>query len=319
MKKECIKDFNPTRTEILYIGDELLFQREYYNSIHKEEFELTDSITNLDYRNICEELGHILYEKGIITKEELSPDVIKKIEESNYTVYKDRAKSNAVIEPSVHYFHIFYMFRLYGFLDDYDIFTLLKKYKILEGLEYLKYDGEFTVIPKKKEKLLKIIEKYKNECKYEYYTSSRKKVFDFNNKCFIVAKSYYIKEFCNIYNEENYQLFVARSIDLYQERSDRWRDYFVGLTKFINHIKKEYKKLSLLERKTKSLDLHKPSTFIDDLLNNDIEIITLETLIYILEDLNLTKTDIYFFANKLINEEPAKYDNHITRDYIENI
>ena len=167
--------------------------------------------------------------------------------------------------------------------------------------------------------MLKMIAKYKDECKFDYYTNSRKIPFEFGRKCFIIADNKYVKDFCNNYNEDQYQLFGFKNFSVYKQYNERFRHCFIYAHKIINYIKKEYKKLSLLERKTKSLDLHKPSSFIDDLLNNNVERITLETLINILEDLDLTKTDIYFFAEKRLNEEPTKYENRIIRDYIENI
>lgn len=85
------------------------------------------------------------------------------------------------------------------------------------------------------------------------------------------------------------------------------KNRFLNFSKIRKKLKEEYNKLNIIERKTKSLDLHKPTNFLDDLLNDKIEYITLETLLYILEDLHLEKTDIYFFAKKRCEQPSSPY------------
>lgn len=135
MAKEYEKAFNPTITEIHHIGDELLFQREYYNSIHKKEFIFDDKKGDTNYINLCEKLGEYLIKNFEYTKSEVSSEIIENIEKNNYEKYGKPKGSHTPKNPSIHYFHMYSLFKIYNFIDDYDIINLLNYYGIISELE----------------------------------------------------------------------------------------------------------------------------------------------------------------------------------------
>ena len=268
------------------ISEELIFQREYYNFKCEDEEDTLEIKNYYDDRTglaLGEEIALLIENKNEIVIErnkdtnvpkKLSKEVFKQIEEPKIVKDKYNQKRNEVKTLNNYYSIMYYMFKLYGFLDDYEIFQLLNKYNIKP----------------KNEKMEKQVEKLKEICNEEYQEKKPFRLGYYN----IVFNKEYVINFCNEYNAEKYLLLGQDNIEKYENGGNP----SLKLDKIRNIIKEKYSLLNDIERKTKSLDLHKPTSFLDEILNDKIDLITYDTMMNILEDLELVNTDLYYFLNK---------------------
>lgn len=268
------------------ISEELIFQREYYNFKCEDEEDTLEIKNYYDDRTglaLGEEIALLIENKNEIVIErnkdtnvpkKLSKEVFKQIEEPKIVKDKYNQKRNEVKTLNNYYSIMYYMFKLYGFLDDYEIFQLLNKYNIKP----------------KNEKMKKQVEKLKEICNEEYQEKKPFRLGYYN----IVFNKEYVINFCNEYNAEKYLLLGQDNIEKYENGGNP----SLKLDKIRNIIKEKYSLLNDIERKTKSLDLHKPTSFLDEILNDKIDLITYDTMMNILEDLELVNTDLYYFLNK---------------------
>lgn len=295
-------EFKPTISEINRIGDELKFQREYYNSTHTMKLELDDRNAIGNYELLGVKLAEYLFKNKIIEKEKIdgiSPEVLKIIENSNYTIYTGKKDKKTVYDPSTHYFEIFYMFKIYGYLDDFDIFKLLEKYNVLSEVEKMKQ--EKNILSEKKEILLQQIEEYKQNCRLENRIDNKNIFINLKNPIvvsditdirFLLDKT--DKDIVFFSNKQRLESLIL------EPRHTNNQIYFSKIYKFIID---NFKNMSSLQRKCKSLEIGQETGFVDDVINDKITEITLNTMRKILECLDLQNSDIYFFINKRIEME----------------
>ena len=161
------KDFKPTLTQINTIGEELKFQREYHNFKEPNNKYTTQygngktsrTISEVleEYMNAnCEDYGSIDEKNSrngygeVSTKE----NVISAIEKG-----KVRGKNRKDFTYETYYLRMYCLFKIYGFLEDYEILRLFYKYKIGEP---------------KMEKSRKFIQKVREEC-FEQYKKNKLK------------------------------------------------------------------------------------------------------------------------------------------------
>lgn len=275
--------------EIKTISDELVFQRDYYD----EKYPDTKFTFDKNYRNfdtdLCERVGAKYTEltgiKLARTKTDypkgFSFEVLYNIEQNNLVkdkkgLYEENHPHNKVQTLDNYYLIMFCMFKVYGFLDDYDTFKILEKYDIKP----------------KNEIMFKKVEKLREKCLDDYQTHNSKSpisLIDENSLSTIYYKHY---NFLN-YNIQKIPKTYTRNFLNINIPIDQ-----NNLKTIFNEIKEimfdKFKSLSYLERKCTSLDLGKETCFIDDLLNNRIEFITIENMLNILKYLDLGNSDIYY-------------------------
>ena len=291
--------------KIQYIGDELRFQRLYYNCTHDKQIELGDCNAKGNYRVLGVEVAEYMYKNKIVRKENnngISDKVLKTIEGNNYIIYDDTCKNNnsSVQDPSTHYFEIYCMFKIYGYLDDYDIFKLFEKYNVLGEIELLRKDN--GLLPAKKEVLLKKIEKYKKSCNLEYKENDEKIPIDLLNPQ-IIINPYKMLEFLQeilkckniLSNKKIFENMLSHS---------NHSPNMIYFKSFRNIMLEKFNCLSDFQRKCVSLDIGKPTNFIEDVLNSNEIYVTLETILKILEYLNLKDSDMYYLISNKARNEP---------------
>lgn len=306
MKKE--KNLKLEDMKIIYIGDELKFQRLYYNQTHSLPIELGDCNAKGNYEVLGVRLAELLYENDIIEKEKeegISEKVLKVIEENNYKIFPTCKNDNSsVLDPSTHYFEMYYMFKIYGYLDDYDIFQLFKKYDVLAELEKMKKYNE--VLPKKKEILLKKIEQYKKNCILEYEEKNEKIFTDLKFPTIIVdindMRTFLQEDIENIEFLSNKKIFED---EIYIQRHS---NHPLRFPRFRKIMLENFKNMSEFQKKCVSLEIGKETGFIADVLNDKISYVTLETIQKILRYLNLQNSDMYYFINKRIQKKSPSFD-----------
>lgn len=276
------RKFNTRLTEIKNIGDELRFQREYYN------------FKNSPYK--------FIRRTHIGEKSTFVGDKLKEYLENNFATYKEKDKYNSrdnfgeygtgenviygienlenkekngesdPFYPERYYLRMYSLLKIYGFLDDYNILMLLKKYNIAPDFE------------KSKIEVKKIIE----SCKKQYEDNPLKRLFNFKT--------------CYIAMDKDYEKLRKEIIGL--NSIENKSHSHLGLMDFSN-VKKllieKFSNLSQKDRKCKSLELGQETNFANDVIENKIEYITYETLLKIIDYLDLQNTDFNFLINKKIN------------------
>ena len=284
------RKFNTKIIEIKTIGDELRFQREYYNfknspkkytrktnSGEKSQFvgdKLKEHLLNnfetykqKDKWNSRDNLG----EYGT------NESVIYAIEEGHY-----RRTENVTFYPERHYLRMYSLFKIYKFLDDFEILTVLKKYNITP---------DFEKSIKEKEKIKKdIINCFYKEPQKQLYkllytrtTNNVEKLFNENEIKNVCNNKKLIKKLLSI---NNYRNLPANF---------NWL------------LKEKFKCLSNIDKKCLSLDLGKETAFVDNILQENIEYLSFETIFKIIKYLNIEDTDFYnwiqeMYKNHRINE-----------------
>ena len=305
--------------EIRYIGDELKFQRLYYNCTHDIKIELGDCNATGNYEVLGVELAEYLYKNGIIQKEKIngvSEKVLMVIEESNYKIYEDTCKWNnsSVQSPSTHYFEMYYMFKRYGYLDDYDIFKIFEKYDILHEIKKEKEYRE--VLSNKTEILLHKIEEYRQTCKLEYEKNNKKMFTDLEQPIIVDIKA--VESLLNECSENTKFLinkkYLEGIINYHRQSSIQ-----ISLNKLKKIMLENFKKLSEFQKKCVSLDIGKEKGFINDMLNSSRLYITLETTQKVLKYLDLQNSDIYYFITKKIEEDHIQVRKSMITKAFDNI
>lgn len=276
-----------TVKEVNSISDELRFQREYYNfkcEDKKDELKISYSLKENNGKVLGDEIALLIEDitgneierdKKTNIPKNLSESVFKNIEKPKISNNKYKRLDNKEVRGlNTYYLIMYYMFKLYGFLEDYDIFELLNKYGIEPKTDEMKEQAEILKT--------KCNEKYKNKRPFDlgYYN--------------IVFRREDVIDFCREYEETKYKLLGQDNIERYRKCYNN----SLKLSKIRNIIIDEYIKLNDIERKTKSLDIGKPTNFIDELLKGDANIMTNDTMMKILEDLKLTNTDLYYLLDK---------------------
>ena len=278
------KVFKPRIDEINSIGDELKFQRDYYNYIKEKPLVLSDNDTTKSEKlyNVLQEYldTHFGFEKNSDGDNEewgTNREIISKIEKGAETRKDEKYDINK------YYLRIYCLLKIYNFIsDDYDIFTLLNKYGIKPKIE----------------NTIKIVNKLKQECNLLYDKDNLKIEFDLE-KCLIPIDHRDIKE---LIAENDESINYTKGKDYWETKlaTSRRMVSQESFKEFKNCMIREFQNLSKIERKCVSLQLGKATNFIDDVLNQEIKYITLETLLKILKYLQLEKSDIGYFIEKRV-------------------
>lgn len=166
------RKFNTKLEKIESIGNELRFQRDYYNFKNPNNKLIIRADTskrslflgtvlqefltnNFEYMNFQKQTNRENYgEYGT------GEDILYAIEHGKLKT--PRQKRNEIYNPNAYYLRMYSLFKIYGFLDDYNIVMLLHKYQITPRFE------------KTKNELMKI----KENCKREYENNPFKRFFN---------------------------------------------------------------------------------------------------------------------------------------------
>ena len=288
------KEFKTKLIEIKNIGDELRFQREYYN-FKQSPYKLTPRMYNgrkskylgevlkefmeneFDYtkymkhgvRNFNKNYGE--YGANETMLYDIEHNKIRKSKEANREKYNINS----------YYLRIYSLFKIYGFLDDYEIIMLLDKYKVNPYFEQSE----------------KEIRKIKEKCFLEYKENPIKSAFNLK-KWIIVIPSSIMEDLLsnNTTNLKNTKKFVGKNIV-----NKKMTLQFLSLKKYMLNY---FSELSSIEKKCISLELGKETGFIEDVLEGNIEYITLETLLKIIDKVKeLKNTDFEYLIKRDIEEQ----------------
>lgn len=285
-----MKEFNPRITNIKHIGDELRFQRYYY--CYKNNRDIRLKSETLENSSPFEKLENVLLKYinenfGDISENGASYDNL-------YSIENNRSrKKNSSYNPNIYYLRMYSLFKIYGFLDDYEICNLLE---------------ENNIEPNFKDSKLIARDIIRNS-EEEYQYNNRKRYFDISScrvplnafSTFTISQAKDLIYFSN----ENY---LKKSFDLGK------LSISVFFSKFKPLFNKTLSSLSKLERKTFSLELGKNSSYIDNYLNNKpCTFPTCGTIIKFLEKYDLTKSDLYIALSMI---KPALAPTDIYRDMI---
>lgn len=280
-----------------YIGKELRIQRYYYNKLNKIGYALDDTYSSKS-KSLAEDLedylvNHFEYmfqetfkpreNKGERSKD---PAILSYLENNT-------SKSKKECNYNSYYLRIYCIFKLYGFLDDFEIFRLLYKYKIIPKNDKSKIESN----------------NIKFECAKEYKQKSIKQFVRVNYPVMAISNDIIIKI---VKEKEQREILELSDLNLPQKveslilpcskSDDKMFDkHKIKFDKLLKLFIEDITKLSKEDRQCISLDLGKESSFIDDFLQNKIEYITFETLLNITKYLNLIDTDYGIILNELKN------------------
>lgn len=288
------REFKTKLTEIKNIGDELRFQREYYN-FKNSPYKLTPRMCN---GRKSKYLGDALKE---FMKNRF--DYIKYIEDgiqnSNknqgeyggnetmlYDIERNRIRKSKETNwekyhVNLYYLRIYCLFKIYSFLDDYEIIMLLNKYNVKPYFEQSEEE----------------IKRIKKECYIEYKENPEKGAFNLK-KWIIVIPSNIVEELSSNHttNLKDTKKIVGKSIV-----NKKMTIQFLSLKKYMLNY---FLELSSIEKKCISLELGKETGFIEDVLEGNIEYITLETLLKIIDKVKeLKNTDFEYLIKRDIEEQ----------------
>lgn len=274
-----MKEFKPRITNINHIGDELRFQRYYYCYKNNKDIRLKSE--SLENSSKFEKLEDVLLEYidenfGNISEKGASYDNLYSIENN-----KSR-KKNVTYNPNTYYLRIYSLFKIYGFLDDYEIFRLLEQYNIKPNFKDSKLIASGLI----------------GNCEEEYQFNNRKKYFDINSCRIGISKS----DIDKILSYKNITFFSNKNYLEKCSKEDK-SSYSVFFSKFKKVFKDKLSSLDETEKKIISLEMGKPSNFVDNYLNGKkYSILTCHTILKFLELYNLQESDLYL---ALLNTSPA--------------
>lgn len=295
------RTFNPKITEINNIGDELRFQREYYNFKHSSKKLIPRVATRVNAETgefKSKFLGDVLQDFLDTHFEYMKTP--KKTDRENYGEYgtgedllyaiehnklkSGRDKKKEMYNPNAYYLRMYSLFKIYGFLDDFEIILLLNKYNIKPRFDKTKIE------------IQKIIDNYKQLTKMLRV----KDLFDFKEKCNIHIQS---SELYRIFKED---LKKDNPRFVYLNDSEKEFRSNMQFTKAKKIIIEKIKTYSLIDRKCISLEIGKDSNFLEELINEKIDSFTFETLYRLTNFLELKNTDLGFIAYQI----SAKVENN---------
>lgn len=301
------RKFNTKLTEIKNIGDELRFQREYYNFKNSPN-KLTPKIykgrnskylgevlkeflcNNFEYMN--EQEQYYDENKGEYGANET---MLYDIEHNRIRASKEKDCGKYNIDS--YYLRIYSLFKIYGFLDDYEIIMLLDKYNINPSFKQSEIE----------------IKTIKEKCFNDYSNNPKKSSFSLR---FCMLNNRHIEqELKNKYKDLKHICFKE-----YDEKILNGTFTSICFRNLKAILLEKFNKLTDIEKKYTSLELGKETNFIDDFLKRNNEhnakdkiYITLETLSRIINYLELNNTDLEFIVNKKMEIQRTNTDD-IQRD-----
>ncbi len=274
--------------DITNIGQELKFQREFYNFMNPTQKLVLKSENEKTSFNLGKKLAEFIQ---VSTNSKipvnlnnvpngLSYDVLSNIEKNNIN---GNDGHNSVYSLNIYYDKIYYLFKLYGFIkEDYDIFSLLNKYGLIAP-------------NRKKDNINNLINK-SNEIHKE---TNKNLIFNLKSGGILVQKKdiEYL-----LTNESNYTFLLNK--DYYEFLLNPFNESMIVIQfkDFKKLLKSKFSLLKDIERKCLSLYLGHSTSFIDDILYNRSNEITLYTLEEILVYFELEKTDLFFFVQNRLNK-----------------
>lgn len=280
------RKFNTKLVTIKSIGDELRFQREYYNFKNSSKKYTPKIYKGRKSIYLGEALKEFLNNNFEYMQDEKYDDENKGEYGANETMLYDiehnrirasKEKDCGKYNIDSYYLRIYSLFKIYGFLDDYEIIMLLDKYNITP-----KFKQSETEIKKIKEK-----------CFSDYKENSKKRAFKIND--FRLEFSPTISEQLIEKLDELKITFTPRELNTIKTRG-----------RFHNCCKRpqeimidSFMRLSAIEKKCLSLEIGKETSFIDNILKNNIEYVTLETVLKIINNIEeLKNTDFEYIIKR---------------------
>ena len=274
--------------DITNIGQELKFQREFYNFMNPTQKLVLKSENEKTSFNLGKKLAEFIQ---VSTNSKipvnlnnvpngLSYDVLSNIEKNNIN---DNDGHNSVYSLNIYYDKIYYLFKLYGFIkEDYNIFILLNKYGLIAP-------------NRKKDNINNLINK-SNEIHKE---TNKNLIFNLKSGGILVQK----KDIEYLLTNESNYIFLLNK-DYYEFLLKPFNESMIVIQfkDFKKLLKSKFSLLKDIERKCLSLYLGHSTSFIDDILYNRSNEITLYTLEEILVYFELDKTDLFFFVQNRLNK-----------------
>ncbi len=260
------------------IGNELKFERLYYNCLYPErKIILSNSGYNSINQTIVQELNKQYKEYyNEIPQEGFSYETIQNIETMN--------SKQKVYKMDIYYQKMFYLFKLYNFIkEDTDIFRIINSSNILP-----------KDIIKEKIKTIKINyrKKIQNERIYQ-------ECINLDFICLELDFKDLHKFLTSSKLPETILCFEGYNA-LKNNISDKGK---VKATFSFYIPQKEISNLTDLEKWIISLDIGKETSWLDDLIHNKVNYISVRTLIKLLEFLELEDTDLYYFSKQIENNK----------------
>lgn len=310
------RTFNPKVTEINSIGDELRFQREYYNFKNPSEKLITRKATSTNHKTgelKSKFLGDVL-QIFLDTNFEYMK-IPKKTDRENYGEYgtgedllyaiennklkSNRNKKKEKYNPNAYYLRMYSLFKIYGFLDDYEILLTLRKYNIKPRFEKSKIE----------------IEKLIYDIKQKSKENGNNVLFDWNI-CKIDTPPQTIKKFKEELNSNEQTLdFICD--DKIKIKNGTITSSPLKYTHIKEIVINKLKLIPKLDRMCISLDIGQRCSFLDEIINRKITTMTMITLLNVIEVIGLQQTDFGYIVNNRINniEENVNLYKVVLGDY----
>lgn len=299
------KKFNSKIIEINHIGDELRFQREYYNFKNpskKLSIRVTTKNTNSLFlgdvlQDFLETNFEYMMEPKKTTRENYGEygtgeDVLYAIEHGH--LKQSRKKRNETYNPNAYYLRIYSLFKIYNFMDDFEILTLLKKYNIAPKFEKSEIEKN------------KIISRVFNE----YNKKDLKRLFNLETcRVNVVIKEDFKKVKSDLITLES---LLGKS----QKNAYETKYIMVLFYLFRKIMIEKFSEISKEDRLSISLELGQETEFVDNIIQNKIKYITYDTLLKIIKYLQLENTDFCYLINYKLDNQESKNRINIYKDVL---
>lgn len=284
-------NFNPRIKDISTIGKELRFQREYYCYKNNVSLPLKANSKKIDSMQTLQEVLYDFMQRNLGDNSELatSYDVLYAIE--NGKCKKKSEKYNA----NTYYLRMFFLFKLYNFLDSDTILELLESYNIQPNYTFSK----------------EILSKIQQDNSVENLLRKGKmgKVIKINvkSKKIMLSKEQYINIFnCtknelmeieNLEQESNH----GKIIKVENKSEKQIKEYYGKVPLFLGYIwnneqkelRNKMKKLSKIERYCLSLELGRDTLYIQNFIDDKLQNINIDTILKTLKYFNMQDYKIY--------------------------
>lgn len=272
------KKFNPKVTEINNIGDELRFQREYYNFKNPSKkliIRKTIGVNEKTGEHKSEFLGDVL--QNFLDNNFEYMKIPKKTDRENYGEYgtgedilyaiehnklkSNKEKNNEKYNSNAYYLRMYSLFKIYGFCDDEQILYLLEKYNIKPRFEKTRIE----------------VDKIKENIKSQFFELE------------FASISISFDEFEEI--NKNKSNFIDTPFRVTESRL-----YTTNIKKVMIERLKKYD--TPLERKCLSLEIGEETEFLDNMIENKIKFVRCKTLLKLLKYLDLENTVTNYILKK---------------------
>lgn len=277
-------------SNIKNLGDELRFERLYYNYLNPKEKVI---LSNSGYVNVNDQIVSLLNKKyksdyNAIPQKGFSLEIVQNIEKMN--------KEKMVYSMDIYYERLFYLFKLYGFLNE-DSYIL----RIIDNYNIFPKDNKEI-----QEKIYTIKKNYRKKTRNE-------RIYQENINLDYICLELDYKDLYNFVSKEIFSkelLCYGKTYYDIQKTIGKTRKERINFN--VQIPKEEISNLTNLEKWISSLEIGKETSWLDDLINNKIKYISIKTLIKLLEFLELDSTDLYYFAKQI--EKNKDYEMKFIKD-----